>query len=78
MGIDYRPSTAYYPQTNGQTERTNQTIEIYLRHYVNYQQDNWAEMLPLAQFVYNNVISSTIQQILFYMNYGYYLRLFMQ
>jgi hypothetical protein len=36
MGIDYRPSTAYYPQTNGQIERTNQTMEIYLQYYVNY------------------------------------------
>jgi transposase InsO family protein len=60
MGIDYRPSTVYHPQTNGQTERTNQTMEIYLWHYINYQQDNWAEMLPLAQFAYNNTISSTI------------------
>jgi hypothetical protein len=40
MGIDHRPSTAYYPQTNRQTERTNQTIEIYLQHYINYQQDD--------------------------------------
>jgi transposase InsO family protein len=37
MGIEHRLSTAYHLQTNGQTERTNQTMEIYLRHYVNYQ-----------------------------------------
>jgi transposase InsO family protein len=42
MGIDHQLSTAYYPQTNGQTKRTNQTIEQYLRHYINYDQDNWA------------------------------------
>jgi hypothetical protein len=78
MGIDYRPSMAYYLQTNGQTERTNQTMEIYLRHYVNYQQDNWVEILPLAQFTYNNAISLTTQQTLFYANYGYHPRLFMQ
>jgi hypothetical protein len=35
-------------------------------------------MLPLAQFAYNNIISLTTQQIPFYINYGYYLRLFMQ
>jgi transposase InsO family protein len=60
MGIDHRPSTAYHLQTNGQTERTNQIMEIYLQHYVNYQQDDWVEILPLAQFTYNNVISLTI------------------
>jgi hypothetical protein len=37
MGINYRPSMAYYLQTNGQTERTNQIMEIYLWYYVNYQ-----------------------------------------
>jgi transposase InsO family protein len=40
MGIDHRLSTAYHPQTNGQTKRTNQTIKQYLRHYINYDQDN--------------------------------------
>jgi len=33
-------STAYYPQTDGQTERINQEIGMFLRHYMNYQQDN--------------------------------------
>jgi transposase InsO family protein len=37
IGIEHRLSIAYHLQTNGQTERTNQTMEIYLRHYVNYQ-----------------------------------------
>jgi hypothetical protein len=36
MGIEQRLTTAYHPQANGQTERTNQTIKQYLRHYVNY------------------------------------------
>jgi transposase InsO family protein len=36
MGIDHRPSIVYHLQTNGQTERINQTMEIYLQHYVNY------------------------------------------
>ena len=40
IGIEHRLSTAYHPQTNRQTERVNQTLEQYLRHYVNFQQDN--------------------------------------
>jgi hypothetical protein len=72
MGIDHRLSTAYHPQTNGQTERTNQTIEQYLRHYINYRQNNWAEFLPMAQFAYNNAMHSTIHETPFFANYGYH------
>ena len=44
----------YHPEGNGQTERMNQTLEQYLRVYSNYQQDNWSDLLPLAEFAYNN------------------------
>ncbi|CAO1614203.1 unnamed protein product [Parajaminaea phylloscopi] len=53
LGIRSKTSTAYHPQTDGQTERLNQTLEVYLRHYVNYHQDNWASLLPIAAFCYN-------------------------
>ncbi|BAE56502.1 unnamed protein product [Aspergillus oryzae RIB40] len=72
MGIDQKLTTAYHPQGNGQTERTNQTIEQYLRHYVNYQQDDWANLLPTAQFAYNNAEHSTIGTTPFYANHGYH------
>ena len=72
MGIDHRLTTAYHPQANGQTERTNQTIEQYLRHYVNYQQDDWTEFLPLAQFAYNNSVHATTGETPFFANYGYH------
>jgi len=42
-------TSGYHPQGDGQTERTNQTLEQYLRVYCNYQQDNWSELLPLAE-----------------------------
>lgn len=71
MGIEQRLTTAYHPQANGQTERTNQTIEQYLRHYVNYQQDDWVTYLPMAQFAYNNAIHSTTGETPFFANYGY-------
>lgn len=70
IGTILKLSTAYHPQTNGQTERTNQTLEQYLRHYVNYQQDNWAKLLPTAQFAYNNAMHATTQETPFFANYG--------
>ena len=47
-------STAYHPQTDGQSERTNQSLEQYLRLYCGTKQDTWAEWLPLAQYVRNS------------------------
>lgn len=46
-------STAFHPQTDGQTERINQTLECYFRCYINYRQDNWVELLPSAEYAYN-------------------------
>ena len=51
-----RFSTAFHPQTDGQTERMNQTLECYLRCYVNYQQDDWVMWLPCAEYAYNQSI----------------------
>lgn len=52
-------STAFHPQTDGQSERQNRTLENYLRAYSNYHQDNWVQLLPRAQFAYNSVIHSS-------------------
>lgn len=65
-------STAYHPQSDGQTERTNQTLEQYLRLYCNYRQDNWAELLPMAEFAYNNSSHSSSNTTPFFANYGYH------
>jgi len=40
LGTTRQLSTAYHPQTDGQTERINQEIGTFLKHHVNYQQDN--------------------------------------
>lgn len=53
LSVRRRLSTAYHPQTDGQTERQNQTMERYLRIYCNFEQDDWAHWLPLAQLCYN-------------------------
>ncbi|GAA6045532.1 hypothetical protein JCM8097_003958 [Rhodosporidiobolus ruineniae] len=65
-------STAYHPQSDGVTERLNQTLEQYLRMFVNYQQDDWQDLLPLAQFVYNDTTHSAIKCTPFFANYGYH------
>jgi hypothetical protein len=63
-------STAYHPQTDGQTERTNQTLEQYLRLYVNDEQDNWSTLLPQAALAYNSTKQETIGMTPFYANFG--------
>src|SRR5215469_14850426 len=45
LDIRLKFSTTYHPEMDGQTERTNQTLESYLQMYMNYQQDNWANLL---------------------------------
>ena len=71
LGIKRKLSTAFHPQTDGQTERTNQTMEAYLRCYVNYKQDDWVNLLPLAQFAYNSAESETTGVTPFFANHGY-------
>ena len=65
-------SSRYHPEADGQTERTNQTLEQYLHAYCNYQQDNWLELLPLAEFAYNNAPSTTTGITPFFMNKGFH------
>ena len=44
-------TSGYHPEGDGQTQRTNQTLEQYIRVYSNYQQESWSELLPLAEFI---------------------------
>jgi len=59
LGIKVAASTAYCPQTDGQTEHVNQKLEQYLHVFVNERQDNWDEWLPMAEFAYNNHVHSS-------------------
>ena len=65
-------TSGYHPKGDGQTKRTNQTLEQYLHVYCNYQQDNWSELLPLAEFAYNNAPSTTTGVSPFFANKGYH------
>src|SRR5258708_31636657 len=66
--------SGYHPEGDGQTEQINQVLEQYLHAYMNYQQDNWAPLLPLAEFTYNNVASVTTGVSPFFANKCYHLR----
>ena len=68
-------TSGYHPEGDGQTERSNQTLEQYLHVYCNYQQDNWSDLLPLAEFAYNNTPSATTGVSPFFANKGYHLNL---
>ena len=68
-------TSGYHPEGDGQTKRTNQTLEQYLHVYCNYQQDNWSELLPLMEFAYNNAPSATTSVSPFFANKGYHLNI---
>jgi len=66
MSINHRLWAAFHPQTDGRTERLNQTMEQFLRAFNNYEQDNWAELLPLAEFGYNNSVHASTRMTPFW------------
>ena len=65
LGIKRKMSTAFHPQTDGQTEWLNHEINQYLRTYVNDRQDDWAKWIKIAQFVWNNTVSEVTTDSLF-------------
>ena len=65
-------SKAYHPQTDGQTERINQVLEGYLRNFVNYDQNDWYQLLPLAEHEYNNSVTNAHGMSPFYANYSFH------
>jgi len=65
-------TSGYYPEVDGQTECTNQTLKQFLRIYCNYQQSDWARLLPMAEFTYNDTPFSTTGVFPFFANKGYH------
>ena len=69
LQIQRKVSTAYHPQTDGQTERVNQIMEDMLRHFVNNDQTNWDELLGLVEFAINNSFQDSVKATPFQLNY---------
>ena len=70
VGITQNLSTSFHPQTDGQTERVNAIPQQYLQGYINDQQDNWTEILTMAEFAYNNTVLATTGITPFFALYG--------
>jgi len=54
LGVQLASFTTWHPQTNGQMEYINQELDQYLQLFVNERQDNWYNLLPMAEFQHNN------------------------
>ena len=70
MGTRMTMSTAFHPQTDGQSERTIQVLEDMLRACVLNHKGSWEEHLPLVEFVYNNSYQASIQMAPYEALYG--------
>ncbi|QRW23043.1 Retrotransposable element Tf2 protein [Rhizoctonia solani] len=71
LGIDPHFSSAYHPQSDGQTERVNPSIEHFLRAYSGVNQRDWTKWLPMAEFAYNNAVHSSTGKTPFKALYGW-------
>ena len=63
VGTMHCKSTAYHPQSDGQTERMNRVVLDMPRHYVNPRQNNWVELLSCAELVVNNVYQALLVRV---------------
>jgi hypothetical protein len=72
LGVTLRPSTAFHPETDGQTEIINAAIEQYLRCFCSFYQDDWVDWLPIAEFSANNQTSESTGLSPFFANYGWH------
>jgi len=69
-GVELRMSSAYHPQSDGQTERVNQCMETFLRCFANAAPNKWFDFLHLAEYWYNTTWHSSLQQSPFQVLYG--------
>jgi hypothetical protein len=72
LGVGQHMSTAYHPETDGQTERVNRTLEDMLRHYVSPELTDWDSLLCMAEFAYNSAWHESVQNTPFFLTYGFH------
>ena len=71
LGIQRKLSTAYHPQTDGQSKNFNQWMEQHLKIFVNENQDDWDHILPMTEFAANDADSATTGMSPFFANKGF-------
>ncbi len=75
LNISLRLFIAYHLQINDQSEQVNQNVKRYLWFFCSYMQNDWFKWLLMIEFVNNNVLSSVIFLILFFMNKSFHSRM---
>ena len=78
LRIKKKLSIAFHPKTNGRTEKQNSPIEIFLKVFVNKEQNNCINQLPIVEFPYNNAKNTSISHTLFKLNYGHHLKVLLE
>ncbi len=71
LKIHHKLSTAYHSQTDEQMKRMNQTLKQYLRCYINYRQNDWVQLLSIAQLTFNSVTTEVTSVSSFFANYEF-------
>lgn len=72
LKIKKKQSIVFYFQTNGQTEGQNNIIKAYFQAFINYKQNNWARLLLMTRFAYNNMKNASTSYILFELSCDFY------
>ena len=75
LGISPNLSTSFHPQTNGQTERLNQTLKQYLQCYALKAEESWVGLLWVAELAYNNLTPRSTGTSPYMATYGYHPRI---
>ncbi len=74
LEIHHKLFTAYHLQMNKQMKRMNQTLKQYLRCYINYRQNDWVQLLSIAQLTFNSTTTKVISMLSFFANHEFELK----